>query len=266
MLQDTQVISHDLGDLDTATIHILADVHIGAEEADAFAFEQLVLRIASTPGHFAILAGDLIDNGIKSSVTNVYRATMRPGEQKREMTRILEPLRDRILCLIPGNHCFRTSKEVDDDPCYDIASKLDLEDLYRENIGILRLQVGIDHRNTRSGIQRRRVYYAGVVHGAGGGAMLGATVNRNDAFMGGMDNLDILVTAHCHKQYVHLGSKFWVDRANGVVTQRPYLVISAGSWLRYGGYAARKQLRPVSMPGTDRLVLYGNEHKFEGIV
>lgn len=268
MNSDTSIINHDLGDAKQVVIHVIADVHLGAEETDVLAFEQLVNRIAETPDHYCILAGDLIDNGLKSSVTNVYRATMRPAEQKKEMARMLLPVRGKILCIMPGNHEYRSAKESDDCPAYDIASKMDIEDLYRENIAILRVRVGQDKdwRKDTHGTIRRNSYYIGVVHGAGGGMYLGGTVNKNDAFMNAIDGLDVLVTAHVHKPYVSRGSKVWIDHNNGVVTQRPYLVIGAGSWLRFGGYAARKLMRPVALPGTDSFVLYGDKSWFEGVV
>ena len=50
------------------------------------------------------------------------------------------------------------------------------------------------------------------------------------------------------------------------MTQRPYLIMGAGSWLRYGGYAPRKLLRPMAMPGTDYIRLYGDKYRFEGVV
>ena len=44
--------------------------------------------------------------------------------------------------ITPGNHERRSMKDADDDPMYDVACKLDLEDLYRENLGVIKLKFG----------------------------------------------------------------------------------------------------------------------------
>lgn len=261
MIPDTTVIWRDLGEIPCATLYAIADVHLGAEEANISAFEDLLLSIQTDPTAHIILHGDLIDNGLKSSVTNVYRQTMRPAEQKREMAKLLAPVRDKIVCILPGNHCGRSAKEADDCPAYDIASKLDLEDVYRENMAVIRYSIG---KNTSK--QRPYTYTMAVVHGSGGGMYLGGTVNKNDNFIQSMDGIDMLLTAHVHKPYAHRGSKLTYDGPRRMMVQRPYLVMGAGSWLRYGGYAPRKLLRPVAMPGTDHIRLYGNKDWFEGVV
>lgn len=261
MTPDSTVIWRDLGAVPCATLYAIADVHLGAEEADIDAFERLLGTIKQDPTAYIILHGDLIDNGLKSSVTNVYRATMRPAEQKREMARMLAPVRDKIVCILPGNHEGRASKEADDCPAYDIASKLDLEDVYRENVAFVRFGIGKDTAH-----QRPYTYLLAAAHGAGGGMYLGGTVNKNDNFLQSMDGVDILLTAHVHKPYAHRGSKLTYNGSNRTMIQRPYLVMGAGSWLRYGGYAPRKLLRPVAMPGTDYIRLYGDRYWFDGVV
>ena len=176
MTPDTTVIWRDLGEVPSATLYAIADVHLGAEEADIGAFENLLLSIKADPTAHIVLHGDLIDNGLKSSVTNVYRATMRPAEQKREMAQMLEPVRDKIVCILPGNHEGRSSKESDDCPAYDIASKLDLEDVYRENMAFIRLSIGKDTDK-----QRPYTYTMAVAH-VGRRNVPGRTVNKNDNF------------------------------------------------------------------------------------
>jgi UDP-2,3-diacylglucosamine pyrophosphatase LpxH len=261
MIPDTTVIWRDLGDIPQATLYAIADVHLGAEESDVEAFTDLLDAIKGDPAAYIVLHGDLIDNGLKSSVTNVYRQVMRPSEQKREMARMLAPVRDKIICILPGNHEGRSSKESDDCPAYDIASKLDIEDIYRENMAVIRYSIGKDTLH-----QRPYTYTMAVVHGSGGGMYLGGTVNKNDNFIQSLDGIDMLLSAHVHKPYAHRGSKLVYDGTRRMMVQRPYLVMGAGSWLRYGGYAPRKQLRPVAMPGTDYVRVYGDQYRFEGVV
>lgn len=261
MRPDNEVIEADLSQLNSVVVYPLADVHLGSEEADTAAFERLIAEIQADSLARIVLAGDLIDNGIKSSVTNVYRQTMRPAEQKREMARLLAPVREKILCILPGNHCYRSAKDTDDCPAYDIASKLDIEDLYRENAAFIRLRVGKDTAH-----QRPYRYFIGVLHGSGGGMYAGSTVNKNDNYMQAIEGLDVLITAHSHKPYALRGSKLECDYGRNIVRQRPTLEMCAGSWLNYAGYATRKLLRPVAMPGANKLLLYGDRFRFEAVV
>lgn len=247
------------------TIVPLADVHLGAEGSAWQQFYELVKQIAKEPDTYVTLQGDLIDNGLKNSVTNVYRQTMRPYEQKREMAKALEPIRDKILCIIPGNHCRRSSKEADADPTYDIAAKLDLEDKYRESIAFIRIGLG---KRTAGKIRdlKPHVYYLACMHGAGGGGLPGAGVNRNEKYLQSLDGVDILITAHGHKPYAYRGSKIILDPNNRRATFRPTLHMMAGSWLEYIGYPVEKQLSPVAMPGANKLILSGTQYRFDAVI
>ena len=116
------------------TIYPICDVHLGALEHNKEEWEKFVNKIQSEPNSYIILVGDLINNATRSSVSNVFDDIMRPMEQKDKMVQYLEPLKDRIICGVPGNHERRSGKDADNDPMYDIMCKLGLEELYRKNI------------------------------------------------------------------------------------------------------------------------------------
>jgi len=192
-------------------------------------------------------------------VTNCFRATMSPSQQKREMAKILEPVRDRILCILPGNHERRSGKDADDDPVYDIAAKLDTEDLYRENIAFLKIQLGREDPDHNHCGYFRPSYTIVVVHGAGGGILTGASVNRNERFGYAIDGMDVLISSHTHKPLTTQPGKIVIDPRNNVVSVKPFKVVVATSWLDYGGYAARMMLLPPSFC-MNKLTLCG-DHK-----
>ena len=246
-------------DVKEATIFPLADVHLGAEGAEVQAFYALVNQIAKEPNSYVTLQGDLIDNGTRNSVTNIFRATMPP-----EMAKALEPIRDKILCLLPGNHERRSGKDADDDPMYDIAAKLDLEDRYREDIAFIRIALGRNH--TRSSNGRQYSYTLACVHGAGGGALPGSGVNRADRFLQAMDGVDVFIMGHTHKPFALRGSKLVIDAANKRVTRRPTLSMCAGAWLGYVGYPVEKMLVPAAEAGANKLVLSGSKFRFEAVI
>ena len=259
MLPDFEIIQHQFYGGHDIRIIPLYDIHLGSQECMEQELIAFVNMVKETPNDYVILGGDLIDNGTKSSVTNPFAATMRPSVQKREMANILEPIRDRILCIIPGNHERRSGKDADDDPVYDIAVKLDIEHLYRENIAFLKIQMG--QANAKDG-KVRPTYSLVVTHGAGGGILTGGAVNRSERFGYVIDGMDALIVGHTHKPYTTQPGKIYFDAHNNRVSVKPFKVISATSWLSYGGYAAQKMLLPSSHCLT-KLILCG---KSKGMV
>lgn len=238
MLSDFEIITHSFPDREDCMIIPISDVHLGAAEHLAKEWEDFRNKVLAHPGVKLLLCGDLINNATRSSVSNVFEETMRPREQKRAMVEMLTPLRDRILCAVSGNHERRSGKDADDDITYDIMCKLDLEDLYRENIAFLRIQMG----NKKGDGTKNPTYTLAVTHGAGAGMPL----NRNERFGYAIDGLDCLVVGHSHKPMVSQPAKIKIDPYNNKVSIKPFKVVTATSWLGWGGYAAQKMLLPSS--------------------
>ena len=242
MLSDFELITHHFPERHNLRIYPIADVHLGAAEHKEQAWKRFCDTIMQDKNAYIILGGDLLNFALKSSVSNVYEETMRPREQKRMMVEMLMPIKSRILCAVPGNHERRGMKEADDDPTYDIMCKLDLEHLYRQNIAFLRIQMG----NQKYDGTRNPTYVIAVTHGAGGGMLPGATINRNERFAYAIDGCDCLVVGHSHKPMISQPAKLVVDGHNNKVSIKPFKVVVATSWLDWGGYAAQKMLLPSS--------------------
>ena len=242
MIQHQFLGGHDI------TIKPIADVHLGAAECMEQEFIAFVKQIAETPNVYVTLGGDLIDNGTRNGVTNIFRATMPPSQQKREMANILAPIRDRILCCVPGNHEKRSGKDADDDPAFDIMCKLDIEDRYRESMAFVKIQLGEkeNHGGNQANSIYRPSYILVVTHGSGGGMLTGASVNRGNRFGYVVDGMDALIIGHTHQPFVTQPSKIKIDPHNNQVKLVPFKVICATSWLSYGGYAMDKMLSPSS--------------------
>ncbi len=246
MLGDFELITHELRGGHDITIIPVSDVHLGAAECMEKEFVEFIDRVRQTENVYLTLGGDLLNNATKSSVSNIYDEVYRPSTAKRMMANILEPVRDRILCAVGGNHERRSSKDVDDDITYDIMAKLDIENLYRENVAFLKIQMGreTDANGNRSRGKLRPTYCIAVTHGSGGGVLTGAGVNRNERFGYALDNVDALIVGHTHKPYTTQPGKVYVDLNNNKVSVKPFKVISSTSWLSFGGYAAQKMLLP----------------------
>ena len=241
-------------------IACISDVHFGALEHMKTEWKNFVQTVIDDPNLFLILNGDLINNNTRSSVGSPWDDTLRPREQKKRMVEMLKPIRDRILCCTSGNHERRSLKDADDDPTYDIMTKLDLEDIYRQDVAFMKIQLGKRHAND----DRASATYAfAITHGAGGGIYTGATVNRNERFGNVIDGLDCLVVGHTHKGTVTKPAKIVFDVRNNVVTVKDYLVISCVAWQRFAGYPLQKMMLPTSTGNPQTLYLSDNEKKIE---
>lgn len=208
-------------------------------------FIKFLKMVEETPNVYLALVGDLIDNTTKNSVGNSYANRYRPSEQKKLMAKLLEPVANRILVAVQGNHEERSEREVDDCPLYDILCKLDKENLYRRNIAFVNLRFG-DNKIDGS---RNPSYILAVTHGSGGGIYTGGALNRNERFGYVLSGVDALISAHTHKPVVSIPSRIVVDARHSKVSVQPFYCLTATSWLEYGGYAAKKML----LPSTHRL-------------
>lgn len=255
MLSDFTVIVRRL---DSAIkIACISDVHFGALEHMEREWKQFIQTVRDDPNLYLILGGDLINNNTRSSVGSPWDDTIRPREQKRQMVEFLTPIKDRILCCVSGNHERRSLKDADDDPTYDIMSKLDLEDVYRQNAAFMKLQLGQRSNEPNKG---SATYTFAVTHGAGGGIYTGATVNRNERWGNVIEGVDCLIVGHTHKGTVSKPSKIVFDKQNNLVTMKDYLVVSCVAWQNYGSYAMQKMLLPA-MTGKPQILHLSDKQK-----
>ena len=251
MLPDFEMIVHNIPTSEDITIVPIFDVHLGSRECREQDFIRFIGEIANTPNMFVFLGGDLLDNGTRNSVTNIFRSVKTPSQAKKEMAEILRPLaeKNRILCSVSGNHEKRKdNRDSDDDPCYDIMAKLDCENLHRENVAFVKIVLGEqrDENGIRTAGRYRPSYTFYVSHGSGGGMLPGSVINRNERMGYAVDGVDAVLVGHSHKPMLSQPGKIVVDNRNNKVSIVPFKVITATTWLDYGDYAAAKMLLPSS--------------------
>lgn len=246
-------------------IRPLFDAHIGARECDLTGLQAFVQDVLANDGHYVVVGGDVCDMGTKNSVTNTYEQIYRPRDQKRIAAELLEPLAKagRILCGTSGNHEARGVKEVDDDSLYDIFAKLDIEDLFRENICFLFVRSEpTDGEAIRLPGRRRPFYAIAVSHGSGGGMYIASGANRLERYGAVIDGLDGIIVGHTHRPMSFPVAKLKIDCWNNTITQKNFAAMVAPSWLDYGGYPIRKMLPPVSRADA-RMILSGHNKKIK---
>lgn len=245
MYGDLDMIVHNLGEEDITIIPV-ADVHLGAAEHMEKEWADFCSKVLDTPNVYLTIGGDLLNNSVKNSIGDIYAEKYNPSTQKAMMVDFLKPLSSRILAGCSGNHEFRSKREVDYNPSFEIFCKLNIEHLWRENVAFMKIQLGKrEDINGRRMCQRYRpTYTVCLTHGSGGGST-GTAVLRSERFGLAIDNLDLLIVGHTHKPFVTQPAKIVIDPRNDIVTIRPFQIISSSSWMEWGGYAARKMLLPA---------------------
>lgn len=241
-------------------IACISDIHFGALEHMEHEWNSFIQKVLTDPSLYLVLGGDLINNNTRSSVGSPWDDTIRPREQKRLMVEALKPIKDRILCCVSGNHERRSLKDADDDPTYDIMTKLDLEDVYRQNAAFLKLQLG---QRTSEPDKGKCTYTFAVTHGSGGGIYTGSTVNRNERWGNVIEGVDCVIVGHTHKGTVSKPSKLVFDPRNDIVTVKEYIVISCVSWQKYAEYPLQKMLLPAATGNPQILHLSDKQKNIE---
>lgn len=234
------------------TIIPLADAHYGSKEFNETRWTNTLKRIQDDPHCFCVLVGDLIDNGLKNSLTNVYDATASPLEQKEWLRNELKPLAPKILAAVGGNHERRTAREVDQDPLYDVMLHLGIEDKYRPNICFMQVRLVYDTAKAKN--KQRCEWSFAITHGNGGGQYIGSSANKVQNFGMAIEGIDCLITGHTHKPLTFPAAKLVFG--HGAVLRRQFVVAVASSFLDYGGYPVQKLMTPTAQTTTEITMTY----------
>lgn len=211
-------------------VYPLGDLHVGSEEFDMEKWRKWKQMVLDDPFAVVVTVGDLLDNGLKSSITNVYEQTMRPWDQKRWLANELKPLKDKILVSVQGNHEYRTTKTADGCPMYDVMAKMDLEHLYRANMGFLKICVGEKSHD------RQFTYTLVMAHGS--------SKFKTRVFSYAIDGMDVFVTGHIHQGGSAFPAKIVIDSKNETVKMRGFTTMTVTPFLRAGGYGLKALYEP----------------------
>ena len=244
----------DLPYADTIEIHPMADLHIGDAMCDFKLIMEKIEHIKNTPNAYCILDGDLMDTAIASSIGDTYGANLQPMEQLKQCVKIFEPIKDKILAVLPGNHENRVYKSDGLDITALMCSQLGIADRYSCTTALLFIRFGQQCAHRKG---RPVLYTAYVTHGSGGGRREGGKINRL-ADLAAIVDADIYIHAHVHTPIVFKGSYFRVSSANSSVAPAEKLFVSTAAFLCYGGYGDKAGFKPASKVSP---IIYLDGHK-----
>lgn len=236
-------------DLFSAEIHALADMHMGDRSCDFKLIQKRLDYIRDTPNAYCILNGDLMDTAIASSVGDTYAANLAPMEQLKQCIKIFEPIKDKIICITPGNHENRVYRMDGLDITELMAAQLGLSDKYTDTTALLFVRLGQQSKKHENRPFRYSIY---VTHGCGGGRKEGGKINRL-ADLAMIVDADIYIHSHTHLPAIFKNAFYRADPNNSSVMKVDKLFVNTSAYLDYGGYGDRQGYKPTS---TDTPVIY----------
>lgn len=257
-----KVIAHKLTDFDEVKILPLSDWHIGDPHADGEVIRGHLETLRSSPNTFAILDGDLMNTAIRTGLSDIYGETVPPMEALKQCAKLFEPIKDRILAILPGNHELRAYKTDGLDLTQIMAAQLGIGELYSPTAALLILRVGCWRR---PGHHKEPVPYTiYVTHGSGGGRTEGAKVNRLTQLASIVD-ADIYIHAHVHVPAIVKTAYFRPSLPNNTVQRVDRLFVNTAAALDYGGYGELASYKPASKD-TPTIILDGTKKKATAVL
>jgi len=213
-------------------IYPLVCFHIGAEQSDGKFINQMIQRLKNDPNGRGIYMGDGGECVTKLSKGDVYAQKLSPQEQQDRLIELFDPVKDKMLFGVRGNHGNRIYKETG----------LDFDKNLCHRIGIPYMGVAAFVNL----VVNRSSYDLYVHHGIDSGVSATSKVRKAEQ-LGNIVEVDAVFTAHSH-YCVELPPlhKMFCDNNNAKITTRLQNQYICGSaYDSRTGYAEDKGYPPL---------------------
>ena len=250
-----KAIRCDLPNVEQIEIHPMADLHIGDSMSDFKLIMERIEHIKNTPNAYCILDGDLMDTAVCTSIGDTYGANLQPMEQLKQCVKIFEPIKDKILAVLPGNHENRVYKSDGLDITEIMCAQLGIPEKYSPTTALLFVRVGEQSSKRHN---RPFLYTIYATHGSGGGRKEGGKVNRL-ADLASIVDADIYIHAHTHLPLIFKESFYRTSASNSSVALVDKLFVNTSASLNYGGYGDKAGFKPASK-ASPVIYLDGTKH------
>lgn len=235
-------------EFDEIEIYPIHDLHYGNEQFNSNKWKRLKAEILGKPNRYCVMVGDLMEMAVPNSKSDVFSQTVPPEAQKEWISYEMEELKDRIIAIVSGNHeQNRATKLCGLHPLYDACCWARIQEKYRENFAVLDIGVG-----RRNGSQERQYHYVGYLTHKAKDLKNWSTIDTLEGF-------DFMIYGHDHDPKEHSRAHLVYDSKNKKITTKCVETVNCGSFLLYGGYAARNAYRPPS-DKMYKLILHPQKH------
>lgn len=211
---------------------VLADYHYADPHSDHDAIRKDIDYVNSHENAYCVLAGDLLDCALKSSLGDAY-VNLSPMEELTAMMDLLQPISHKILCAVGGNHEARHYRTNGVDMTRLLMRQLGIEDRYSPDTAVLFLRFGKGSAGTHH--SRPILYTIYLTHGSGGGRKEGGKIQRLADYAQIVDS-DIYVCGHTHLPASFKTGFARPSAANNSITYCTKLYVNCAAKLSFGGY------------------------------
>ena len=218
-------------------LYPIGDLHAGSRQFKESFAKRVIAEVAENDNARFVGMGDLMENALIGSKSDVYTQTMPPREQMDYICDLLMPIKHKGLFLIAGNHEQRTMRVAGIVPEAYIAARLGLPYLGFSVMAQFKL------KGAHSGANIFTAYFH---HNYGGGGSYGGKVNRADKLRDICPTVDAVFSGH-----FHITSRIpvsWFEWGESVVHKRTgydYITGSALTWNE--SYAEEKPVPPSAV-------------------
>lgn len=234
-----------------ADIYFLHDVHFGSELFNAKKWEAVKDLILNDENTYVCFIGDMMENAIPNSKSDMFTQKHNPAEQKEWVTQQFKDLAHKTLAVVSGNHeSNRTTKTSGLYPLYDCCLIAGIGEKYRDTIAFMDIAVGKYH-----GKRNKQMHYFGQIQHK---AKDLKSYHSSDY----TDGIDFFASGHDHEAKDRPRAKLVFDKHNKVIYKRNIECINCGSFCDFGGYGAKGAYRPQS-DKMYKLRLFSNEKRME---
>ena len=230
----------------------LGDIHLGDPNCDVERLKGTIEYIRKSKDLVVLGMGDYINAALKSSVSDVYGSRLTPEEEYEEIIELLEPIKDKFLGLLTGNHEYRIQKDTSIDMTKMMASELDVP--YFGWGCFLKFSVGVNPSHHG----RNPSYTIFATHGSSGATTESGRANAMKRLMFS-NSADLFLMGHVHHMSPLIVSPYrYYDTRNKCLKEGKRYGVFTGHFLNYtGSYAEMKGYSP-GKAGVPKIKLFGD--------
>lgn len=248
-------------DISEIELLILADYHYADPNSDHNAIRRDIDYVNSNENAYCVLAGDLMDCALKSSLGDVY-SNLSPMDELKAITDLLEPIAHKVIGIVGGNHEARHYRTNGVDMTRLLARQLGIEDKYSPDTAVIFLRFGRHDGHTNH--HRPILYTIYLTHGSGGGRKEGGKIQRLADYANIID-CDCYICGHTHLPAALKTNFARTSPANSSITYSTHLFVNAASKLLYAGYGDIGGYKP-SNTDTPRIIMSGLNKEMRAVI
>jgi len=228
------------------TLYPIGDFHLGSAQCNEDFVKQVIEEIKDNPLAKWVGMGDMMENAVVGSKSDVYTQIIPPREQMEYIVDLLTPIKDKGLFLIAGNHEQRTMRMVGLIPEQFIALQLGLPYKGFSCLAVFQLMKS----------KTPQSFSCFFHHNYGGGYTPGGKVNKAQQPRKICPTVDATFSGH-----FHITSRMpmtWYSPARTCIIKHVGYDYVTGSALEWNNSYAEEKCKPPAVTEFIKVTFIGN--------